>query len=126
MTEGPIVFGGLEDLIERIPDLASSDDWIYVNIDQLQRDAYECRYYYLPEDWILDLPEDEVYTDDEGLEMPEAYRELDLRGWRLASDLAGVIAQVTGGVDADSDIDVKAAVVERLQQWEDDEPSWRR
>jgi hypothetical protein len=122
----PIVFAGLDDLIDRISELEDSDDWIYVNVDQLQRDAYECRYYYLPEEWILDLPPDEVYTDGEGLEMPETYRDLGLRGWRLASDVAGVIGHVRDDVDPGSDVEFKAAVVDRLQQWEDDEPSWRR
>lgn len=116
--DDPATFHGIDDLISRIESFQESDDWIYINAKKFNTDLVGCTYYYLPEDWIATLPEDEVYTDDEGLEMPVSVKGLDLKGWLLASDLA-TLASVSR-----KEIDPRSAFIAQVKRRERERPEW--
>lgn len=80
--------------------LLDQGEWIYVNLNSWNSDPEHTDFYYIPWSYIQDLDDDEIYLDEEDLEMPLAVKELNLRGWMLVSSL-NYIAQnkSNGGYD---------------------------
>ncbi len=74
---------------ELITALAALDagEWIYVNIDTWDKNPEQARFYYISWDYIQSLDDNDVYLDDEDMEMPVAVKDQALRGWMLVSSL---------------------------------------
>lgn len=64
-----------------------SGEWIYVNTDSWGRDPTNTNFYYIPFEYLESLDGDEIYLDDEDMEMPKQVQDLGLRSWMLVSSL---------------------------------------
>ncbi|MDG6400165.1 hypothetical protein QCD79_09185 [Pseudomonas quasicaspiana] len=67
--------------------LLDSGEWIYAKIATWKRNPENTDFYYIPCDYIQNLDDDEIYLDEEDMEMPLAVRGLELRGWMSVSSL---------------------------------------
>lgn len=79
-------YKSLIELLENIPSLPGKD-WIYVNLDSWKSNPEESKFFYIPWDCIQDLEDDEIYLDDEDMEMPKSVEDYDLRCWMLVNQL---------------------------------------
>ncbi|MBN3824839.1 hypothetical protein G3O00_14600 [Burkholderia sp. Ac-20384] len=87
MTDANVkIYKSLIELIENIPSLPGKD-WIYVNLNSWKRNPEESRFFYIPWDYIQDLSADEIYLDDEDMEMPKSVEKYNLRCWMLVDQL---------------------------------------
>ena len=80
------IYNSLVDLIEDIPSLPGRD-WIYVNLDSWKSGPEKTKLFYIPWNYIQDLEGDEIYLDEEGMEMPKSVEKCNLRCWMLVSQL---------------------------------------
>ncbi len=74
--------------------IAEGDDlncWIYVNRQQWNNDPHSARFFFIDEDEVDDMPDDEVYECKHGGYLPIALRDLDLYPWFESGTLVGVI-----------------------------------
>lgn len=80
--------------------LLDQGEWIYVNLNSWNSEPGNTEFYYIPWDYIQDLDDDEIFFDEEDMEMPLFVKELNLRAWMLVSSL-GYIARnkLNGGYD---------------------------
>ncbi|WP_193014855.1 hypothetical protein [Proteus sp. FME41] len=65
-----------------------SNEWIYTEIATWNSHPDQAIFYYIPWDYLQELPDDEIYLDDEGMEMPKIVEDKNLRGWMVIDDLA--------------------------------------
>lgn len=65
--------------------------WIYVNRKQWNSDPHSARFFFIDEDEVDDMPDDEVYECKHGGYLPIALRDLDLYPWFESGTLVGVI-----------------------------------
>ncbi|WP_109419523.1 hypothetical protein [Proteus terrae] len=79
-------FETLSELLSSLSTL-ESNEWIYTEIAIWDRDPNKAIFYYIPWDYLQELPDDEIYLDDEGLEMPKVVEDKNLRGWMVVCDL---------------------------------------
>lgn len=68
--------------------LLDQGEWIYLNLNSWNSDPENTEFYYIPWDYIQNLKEDEIYLDEEDMEMPIIVKELKLREWMLVSSLS--------------------------------------
>lgn len=71
-------------------------EWIYVNLDAWRATPEQAVFYSIPETYLEELDDDEIYLDDEDLEMPLAVQGLNLRGWMLAGDVQYIASRLNG------------------------------
>ncbi|WP_064719114.1 hypothetical protein [Proteus hauseri] len=80
-------FQTLSDLLASCSTL-ESNEWIYTEIVTWNSHPDQAIFYYIPWDYIQELPDDEIYLDDEDMEMPKIVEGKNLRGWMLICDLS--------------------------------------
>lgn len=79
-------FNSLSELLNNLHHL-DNNEWIYANLDLWSQNPNDCVFYYITDDYINTLNDDEVYLDDEGLEMPILVQELNLRNFLIVGDI---------------------------------------
>ncbi|KHK53001.1 hypothetical protein PI86_14500 [Burkholderia sp. A9] len=89
------IYNSLLELIENIWSL-SEKDWIYANLDSWRSDPEGARFFYIPWDYIQDLGDDEIYLDDEDMEMPKSVEKYNLRCWMLVNQLSYILKSKVG------------------------------
>ncbi|MBR8656021.1 hypothetical protein KDH83_22175 [Achromobacter sp. Marseille-Q0513] len=89
------VFKTLAELLRAIPALEARE-WLYVNLDAWRATPERAVFYSIPETYLEALDDDEIYLDDEDLEMPLAVQGLNLRGWMLAGDVQYIASRLNG------------------------------
>lgn len=77
----------LEALLSSLSDL-DSNEWIYTEISTWNSNPHQALFYYIPWDYLQELPDDEIYLDDEDMEMPKVVEDKNLRGWMVVCDVA--------------------------------------
>ncbi|HCH49109.1 MAG TPA: hypothetical protein DEV59_00120 [Proteus sp.] len=80
-------FQTLSDLLASCSTL-ESNEWIYTEIVTWNSHPDQAIFYYIPWDYIQELPDEEIYLDDEDMEMPKIVEGKNLRGWMLICDLS--------------------------------------
>ncbi|PQP16416.1 hypothetical protein C5615_19460 [Burkholderia cepacia] len=83
-------YNSLAELIENIPSLPGKD-WIYANLDSWKNSPEETKFFYIPWNYIQDLEDDEIYLDEEDMEMPKSVEECNLRCWMLVNQLGYIL-----------------------------------
>jgi hypothetical protein len=108
-------------LIDSVDSILDEDDWIFVNIDEFDSDPLVSNYYYISADWIRSLPEEEVFIDDEGFEMPVKFRDRGLRAWKVVGDLKFLIHASSAGGDS-----APAALLDVIAERDAARPNWAK
>ena len=88
-------FESIAQLIERVR-LFRPQKWIYANPKTWEKNKKKTIFYYIPENYIQELEDDEIYLDDEGLEMPLNTKGLNLRTWMLVSNFIYILDKSQG------------------------------
>ncbi|AYQ41347.1 hypothetical protein BLA9940_03597 [Burkholderia aenigmatica] len=88
-------YNSLVELIEGIP-LLPGKDWIYVNLDFWKINPEDSRFFHIPWEYIQSLDDDEIYLDDEDMEMPKAVESYNLRCWMLVNQLGYILENKAG------------------------------
>lgn len=98
-------YSSLGQMIADLPNL-DSGEWIYASTESWGREPENTNFYYIPWDYLQSLDDDQIYLDDEDMEMPLQVQDLDLRSWMLVSSLLYILAnKVAGGYDTNWLID---------------------
>lgn len=82
-------FNSLSELLNNLHHL-DNNEWIYANLDLWYQNPKDCVFYYITDAYIDDLSDDEIYLDDEGLEMPILVQGLNLRNFFIVGDLVHI------------------------------------
>lgn len=91
-------FNSLSDLLNNNHHL-NHNEWIYINLDLWYQNPNDCVFYYITDDYINNLNDDEVYLDDEGLEMPIAVQSLNLRSFLTVGDIVYIYHKNDNNID---------------------------
>lgn len=89
-------YTSIDELIENLSQLEPGE-WIYANINTWEARPEDTQFYYIPWDYIQSLEDDEIYLDEEGLEMPLAVESFSLKGWMLVSSLNYIVKNKSSG-----------------------------
>ncbi|WP_124891724.1 hypothetical protein [Burkholderia sp. Bp9090] len=92
------IYNSLLELTENIRSLPEKD-WIYANVDSWRRDPEGTRFFYIPWNYIQDLDDDEIYLDNEGMEVPKSVEKYNLRCWMLVNQLSYILKGKVGEND---------------------------
>ncbi|MBC3949325.1 hypothetical protein [Pseudomonas folii] len=79
-------YRSIHELFENLS-LLDPGEWIYANIASWSSHPENTDFYYIPWDHIQNLEDEEIYLDEEDMEMPSTVRGLELRGWMLVGSL---------------------------------------
>lgn len=77
----------LESLLASLSAL-EQNEWIYTNIKKWNNNPESAVFYYIPWDYLQELDDEDIYLDNEDLEMPKSLESKSLRGWMVVCDLA--------------------------------------
>lgn len=91
-------FNSLSELLNSLHHL-DNNEWIYTNLDLWYQNPNDCIFYYITDDYINNLNDDEVYLDDEGLEMPIAVQSLNLRSFLTVGDIVYIYHKNDNNID---------------------------
>ncbi|PIT59027.1 hypothetical protein [Snodgrassella alvi] len=83
-------FKSIYELIKNLS-LLDQGEWIYANLNSWNSNPEHAEFYYIPWDYIQNLDDDEIYHDEEDMEMPLVVKGLNLRGWMLVGSLDYII-----------------------------------
>lgn len=89
-------YKSIDELITNLS-LLDQGEWIYVNLNSWSSNPGNTDFYYISWDYIQDLSDDEIYLDEEDMEMPLIVKELNLRGWMLVSSLNYIAKNKSNG-----------------------------
>lgn len=87
-------FKSISDLIAGLREL-KPEAWIYADMELWLSNPRKADFYYLPLDYMQSLDDDEVFEDDDGVELPLALRDKTLKEWVLVN----VVAHIAKSVD---------------------------
>jgi len=87
-------FQGLDSLIKGVVG-KEINEWVSVNIEQLQKCVITSDYYIFPEDEIWALDESQVYENEHGDELPVEFKDQNLERWLEVGDIEGVISYLS-------------------------------
>ena len=79
-------FKSIPELIKNLS-LLDQGEWIYANLNSWNSNPEYTDFYYIPWEYIQNLDDDEIYLDEEDMEMPLVVKGLNLRGWMLVGSL---------------------------------------
>lgn len=65
--------------------------WIYTNLEAWESSPSSANFFFIDEDEVFDMPDDQIYETDDGGYLPLALRDLDLYPWLESATLVGVI-----------------------------------
>lgn len=105
--------------MESLPTLEPENEWIYVNPSAWDSNPLSVDYYFIPERWVWALPEDEVFTDDEDMEMPREVEGLGLVTFKTIFDLKHLLTQIPEPDDAQ-------ALVALIRERAEDRAGWAK
>lgn len=91
-------FLSLLDLLKNVDSL-SDGEWVYANLDIWQKDPKNCPLYYITDDYIGDLEDDQVYLDDNDLEMPISVQNLNLYSFLTVGDISHIYHKNNQNID---------------------------
>ncbi len=83
------VFSSLTQLFEKIETL-SNGEWVYTNLEMWNTNPENCSFYYITDDYINDLEDNEIYLDDNDLEMPISVQNLNLNNFMTVGDISHI------------------------------------
>lgn len=106
-------FESIIELIDKINSLVA-EEWIYTNIKKWKSSPKEVKFYYIPEEYLNDLDDDEVYLDEDDLEMPITVQGLGLQGWMLVGNIQYIANRIT-----DNDINEFIDQVNHYREYDD-------
>jgi hypothetical protein len=86
MTE---YFKSISDLIAGLKSL-KQEAWIHTDMEVWRSSPQTADFHYLPWDYMESLEDDEVFVDDDGLELPLVLRDKNLKEWMLVNVLAHI------------------------------------
>ena len=120
MEAGMRAFHGLDQIIDSINSIGPDNEWIYVNPEQWENEPLTCDYYVIPERWIWEQPEDQIFEDDEGLEFPLSVKGLGLRTFKTIGDFRHLVTLAHGQGNR------QAQLIELIRSRADDRAGWAR
>lgn len=85
-------FSSVSDLIASLNGL-KQEAWIYTNMEVWLSNPQNADFFYLPWDYMQSLHDDEVYEDD-GVELPLALKDKNLKEWMLVNLLAHIAKSI--------------------------------
>ncbi|HDT6507760.1 TPA: hypothetical protein QFV83_001055 [Klebsiella aerogenes] len=83
-------YNSIDDLIDALPKLVQ-EEWIYLNIDLWLSEPEKVKFYYIPWGYIQDLDDNDIYLDEEDMEMPKPVESENLKGWMLVNALSYIV-----------------------------------
>ncbi|HCA7455591.1 TPA: hypothetical protein MX372_000279 [Enterobacter roggenkampii] len=86
----------IDELIASLSQLEPGE-WIYTNINAWEARPEDTHFFYIPWDYIQSLEDNEIYLDEEDLEMPLAVETFSLKGWMLVSSLNNIVKNKSSG-----------------------------
>ncbi|MEN4748826.1 hypothetical protein ABEH28_03500 [Pseudomonas sp. Ps21-P2] len=89
-------YSSLGQVIADLSDL-DSGEWVYANIESWGREPEDTDFYFIPWDYLQSLEDDQIYLDDEDMEMPLQVQNLGLRSWMLVSSLSYILGHKVAG-----------------------------
>ncbi len=89
-------YTSIDELIARLSQLEPGE-WIYTNINTWEARPEDTHFFYISWGYIQSLEDDEIYLDEEGLEMPLAVETFSLKGWMLVSSLNYMVKNKKSG-----------------------------
>ena len=87
-------FRSISDLIAGLKKL-KQEAWIYADIEVWSSTPKNADFYYLPWDYMQSLDDDEVFENDDGVELPLALIDRNLKEWMLVN----LVAHVANSID---------------------------
>lgn len=91
-------FLSLIDFFENINTI-SHREWIYADIDIWNKNPKNCPLYYITDDYINNLDDDEIYINDDELEMPISTKNLNLSNFMIVSDIFHIYIKNNNKID---------------------------
>jgi hypothetical protein len=82
-------FETIDKLIESIAGL-KQEQWIFANIESWKSNPRSTDFYYIPWDYLQTLEDNEVFVDDDELELPASLKEKHLKEWMLVNVLSHI------------------------------------
>lgn len=79
----------ISDLIAGLKSL-KQEAWIHTDIKVWRSNPQKADFYYLPWDYMQSLEDDEVFVNDDGLELPLDLRDKNLKEWMPVNVLAHI------------------------------------
>lgn len=70
-------FSSIFDLINQL-DFLDPSEWIYVNKYEWINNPKEAHYFYIPEEYINSLNDNDIYLDEDDMEMPRCVQNMNL------------------------------------------------
>ena len=95
MTE---YFEGISDLIARLKAL-KQEAWIHTDMEVWLSNPQKADFHYFPWDYMQSLDDNEVYVDDDGMELPLALKDKSLKEWMLVSVLTHISNSVNWEIE---------------------------
>lgn len=83
-------YEGLKTLLEAVVG-KEINEWVYSNLKKPLWRPLNATFYIFPEEEIWNISKDEIYTNDDGDELPKEYKNLKLSAWLEVADIEGVI-----------------------------------
>lgn len=93
-------FESIRDLIAGLSKL-TPEEWVHTDMKVWLSCPQKADFYYLPWDYMQGLEDDEVYVDDDGVELPLVFKDKNLKEWMLVNVLAHIASSIdwkVGGV----------------------------
>jgi len=87
-------FKSISDLIAGLKEM-KQEAWIHTDMETWLSNPQRADFYYLPWDYMQGLEDDEVFEDDDGVELPLALKDKNLKEWMLVN----VLAHIANSVD---------------------------
>ena len=91
-------FESISSLISGLKKL-KQEAWIYTNMEVWLSNPQKADFYYLPWDYMQSLDDDEVFLDDDGVELPLALKDKNLKEWMLVNILTHIADTIGWKVD---------------------------
>jgi len=91
MTE---YFKSIPDLIPSLKRL-KQEAWIHTDMEVWLTNPEKADFHYLPWDYMQSLDDGDVFVDDDGMELPLALKDKNLKEWMLVN----VLAHISNSID---------------------------
>ncbi|WP_426164413.1 hypothetical protein [Pseudoduganella sp. R-34] len=82
-------FKSISELIAGLKGL-KQEAWIHTDVEAWLSNPQKAEFYYVPWDYVQSLEDDEVFLNDDGLELPLVLRDKNLKEWMLVNVLAHI------------------------------------
>ena len=88
----------LSELYEHVV-VTADNEWVYANIEKWLNNPKDCDFYFISEEEVEEMADDEVYESKAGPYLPISVESLDLHPWMQLDILKGVVenSHIDGG-----------------------------